>query len=324
MKYVRMLLYLVALLVVNAWAHPVIIANPAPLLDTGTVESRAASPEPAALSRDDHQPQRWAIERIEAVPAREAAETKRPVTAAILDTGVAGDDPELDDMIVARVNFTADPSTDDLYGHGTHMAGTVAAVAPDCRLMNIKVADDDGRCESSVVARGITSAVYHGADIVNVSLCTQGSPELEEAVDYAWANGAVVIAAAGNTGTSNPSYPACYENCIAVAGTDEHDRLAALSNHGDWVDVAAPGARIYGQLPGGEYGYKSGTSSATAHVSGIAALVFSVAQDRNGNCRINDEVRQAIEEGCAPIGVDGTGCGLVNALKAVSCFLSDS
>jgi subtilisin family serine protease len=93
--------------------------------------------------------------------------------------------------------------------------------------------------------------------------------------------------------------------------------LALLSNHGDWVDMAAPGFKIYSELPQDEYGYKSGTSSAAAHVSGVAALVFTVAEDSNGNGITNDEVRQAIENSCSPIGADGVGKGRINALQAV-------
>jgi subtilisin family serine protease len=84
------------------------------------------------------------------------------------------------------------------------------------------------------------------------------------------------------------------------------------------VDVAAPGFNIYSELPGNQYGYKIGTSSAGAHVSGVAALVFSVAEDTNGNGAVNDEVRWAIEGSCTPIAADGVGQGLVDAYQAVT------
>ncbi|TET39771.1 MAG: peptidase S8, partial [Dehalococcoidia bacterium] len=146
----------------------------------------------------------------------------------------------------------------------------------------------------------------------------ESSPDLEEAVNYAWSRGAVIVAAAGNLGGSTQAYPACYTNCLAVAATNEDDSLALLSNHGDWVDMAAPGFNIYSELPQDEYGYKSGTSSAAAHVSGVAALVFTVAEDTNGNGLINDEVREAIEDSCSSIGADGVGKGRINALEAVT------
>jgi thermitase len=198
------------------------------------------------------------------------------------------------------------------------MAGTIAAIAPECRLMNVKVADDTGKCEPSVVARGIVWAVDHGAKVINLSLAMRASPNLEEAVNYAWSRGAILIAAAGNKGTSDPSYPAYYDNCLAVAGTNENDSLALLSSYGDWVDVAAPGFNIYSELPENQYGYKTGTSAAGAHVSGVAALVFSIAEDNNGNGMTNDDVRWAIENSCTSITVDGVGRGLVNAFEAVT------
>jgi len=241
---------------------------------------------------------------------------------AVLDTGIDEDNQDLADKLKAEVNFTNSPTSDDLYGHGTHMAGTIAAIAPECRLMNVKVADDAGRCQASVVARGIIWAVDHGAEVINLSLCTKSSPDLEEAVNYAWSRGAVIVAAAGNIGKSTPAYPAYYANCLAVAGTNENDSLASLSNHGDWVDVAAPGFNIYSELPHNQHGYKSGTSSAVAHVSGLAALVFSVAEDSNGNGTVNDEVRQAIENSCDSILADGVGNGRINAFQAVAETIS--
>jgi subtilisin family serine protease len=88
--------------------------------------------------------------------------------------------------------------------------------------------------------------------------------------------------------------------------------------------VAAPGFNIYSTLPGKQYGYKSGTSVAVAHVSGVAALVFTVAEDANGNGVINDEVRQAIENSCSPVDVDGVGRGCINAFGAVTEAISSN
>mgnify|MGYP000192952972 CR=1 FL=1 len=271
---------------------------------------------------DIYSDERWGVSRIEAPQAWRVTRGDQSVVVAVLDTGINKDNQDLADRVVAEVNFTKSPTSDDLYGHGTHMAGTIAAVAPECRLMNVKVADDMGKCEPSVVARGIIWAVDHGADIINMSLSMIASPDLEEAVNYAWSQGAIVIAAAGNKGRSEPSYPAYYAGCLAVAGTNQNDSLALLSSYGDWVDVAAPGFNIYSELPGDQYGYKTGTSTAAAHVSGVAALVFSVAEDSNGNGMVNDEVRWAIESSCTPIAGDGLGQGLVNAFQAVTTTMS--
>jgi thermitase len=281
--------------------------------------SRYGASLQAIYSVDDgYVADRWGISKIEAPRAWEITRGDESVIVAVLDTGINKDNQDLADRVVADVNFSNSPTSDDLYGHGTHMAGTIAAVAPGCRLMNVKVADDRGKCEPSVVAAGIIWAVDHGARVINLSLAMGESPDLEGAVNYAWSRGAVLVAAAGNKGTSKPSYPAYYENCLAVAGTNENNSLALLSSYGDWVDVAAPGFNIYSELPGNQYGYKTGTSSAGAHVSAVAALVFSVAEDANGNGAVNDEVRWAIESSCTPIAVDGVGQGLVDAYQAVT------
>jgi len=267
---------------------------------------------------DSYLGDRWGVSKINAPQAWQITKGDQTVIVAVLDTGISRDNQDLAGRVIAEVNFSDSPTSDDLYGHGTHMAGTIAAIAPECRLMNVKVADDTGKCQPSVVARGIVWAVDRGAKVINLSLAMVASRDLEQAVNYAWSRGAILIAAAGNKGTSEPSYPAYYDNCLAVAGTNENDYLALLSSYGDWVDVAAPGFNIYSELPGSQYGYKTGTSAAGAHVSGVAALVFGIAEDANGNGKVNDEVRWAIENSCSPIGNDDMGRGLVNAYGAVT------
>jgi thermitase len=290
--------------------------------DNGDSPSYGPSPQATYSLDDSYLAERWGVSKIEAPQAWQITRGDQSIIVAVLDTGIDKDNQDLADRVVAEVNFTDSPTSDDLYGHGTHMAGTIAAIAPECRLMNVKVADDVGKCEPSVVARGIIWAVDHGAKVINLSLSMIASPDLEEAVNYAWSQGAIIIAAAGNKGTSEPSYPAYYANCLAVAGTNENNSLALLSSYGDWVDVAAPGFNIYSELPQNQYGYKTGTSAAGAHVSGVAALVFCVAEDTNGNGAVNDEVRWAIENSCTSIAGDGMGQGLVNAFQAVTKTVS--
>jgi len=290
----------------------------APTDDSDSPSYDFSSLEVAYSTDDGYLAERWGVNEIEAPRAWQITTGDESVIVAVLDTGIDQDNQDLADRVVAEINFTDSPTTDDVYGHGTHMAGTIAAVAPGCRLMNVKVADDRGRCGPSVVATGIIWAVDHGAKVINLSLAMAASPDLQRAVDYAWDHGAILIAAAGNKGTSEPSYPAYYENCLAVAGTNDDNSLALLSSYGDWVDVAAPGFNVYSELPGNEYGYKTGTSAAAAHVSGLAALVFSVAEDTDGDGAVNDEVRWDIEDSCTPIAVEGVGQGLVDAYQAVT------
>jgi thermitase len=286
--------------------------------DDGSSPTYIPGAENAYSPDDSYLVEGWGVDKIEAPKAWQITIGDPSIIVAVLDTGINKDNSDLAARVVADVNLSNSPTSDDLYGHGTHMAGTIVAIAPGCQLMNVKVADDTGKCQPSVVAKGILWAVKHGAKVINMSLAMSASPDLEEAVDYAWNQGAIIVAAAGNKGTSEPSYPAYYSGCIAVAGTNENDSLALLSSYGHWVDVAAPGFNIYSELPHNEYGYKTGTSAAAAHVSGMAALVFSVAADDNGNGEVNDEVRWAIENSCTSVAGDIVVHGLVNAWQAVT------
>jgi len=334
LKYLAIALTLIEVILVAGLVYDVLLAresvsayNYSPVYhvaraDNSDSSSYGPSPQATYSLDDSYLAERWGVSKIEAPQAWQITRGDQSIIVAVLDTGINKDNQYLADRVMAEVNFTDSPTSDDIYGHGTHMAGTIAAIAPECRLMNVKVADDMGKCKPSVVARGIIWAVDHGAKVINLSLSMIASPNLEEAVNYAWSQGAILIAAAGNKGGSEPSYPAYYANCLAVAGTNENNSLALLSSYGDWVDVAAPGFNIYSELPQNQYGYKTGTSAAGAHVSGIAALVFSVAEDSNGNGAVNDEVRGAIESSCTPIAGDGVGQGLVNAFQAVTKTVS--
>ncbi len=120
----------------------------------------------------------------------------------------------------------------------------------------------------------------------------------------------MIVEAAGNDGKQKPVYPA--PSCLAVAATTRDDTLAPLSNHGDWVDVAAPGFQIFSTLPVYKYGIESGTSFAAAYVTGLVALMYGRVVDININGFINDEVRNLVETGCHLINVNGTGAGLID------------
>jgi thermitase len=232
-------------------------------------------------------------------------------TVAILDTGIDQNHEELEGQVIAATNFSKSFTLIDVHGHGTHVAGIIAAkdnglgitgVAPGCPLLSVKVADDTGMCQALALAKGIIWAVDNGASVINISIeIRQPSPELEKAVDYAWSQGSLIVAAAGNNGDGSPVYPAYYENCLAVSAVGPDNNLIPLANFGDWVNVVAPGLDIYSSLPDDNYGYKSGTSFACAYVSGIGTLLFDIATDTNHNDRLNDEVRAIIESGCQEI-----------------------
>jgi thermitase len=259
---------------------------------------------------------RWTLDNIKALSSARNNNGSSPVLVAVLDTGIDKNHEDLCGKVVAEINFSGSPAAGDIYGHGTPVAGIITAnadnglgitgVAPESRLINVKVANDKGVCQPSALAEGIIWAVDHGAMVINISIELKESvPALKQAVDYAWNKGAIVIAAAGNDGNSVVVYPAGYDNCLAVTAVQGNGALVPLANYGDWVDAAAPGFKIYSTLPGNAYGYKYGTSFAAAYVSGLAAKLFSMVTDANGNGRLNDEVCHAIEAGYPGIGYSG-------------------
>ncbi len=271
----------------------------------------------------------WGLTTIGAPQAWDVTTGSPGINIAILDTGVDLDHPDLASKIVSNINFSTSPTVDDVYGHGTHVAGIAAAITNNgigvaglgysCTIMNVKIGGDTGTGTYSWLISGIIWAADNGAEVINLSVGGSSySSALQDAVNYAWSKGVVVVAAAGNYGSTTPFYPAYYANCIAVASTDWHEAKSSFSNYGDWVDVAAPGDGIWATLKNGSYGYKSGTSMASPHVAGLAGLVCTVVSDTNGNGRVNDEVRARIEATCDDIGVTGIGAGRINAYEAVS------
>ncbi len=261
------------------------------------------------------------------------AKSDATVKVAILDTGIDQDHSDLSLKVVANKNCTSSPTVDDLYGHGTHVAGIAAAATNNATgvagmgynasLMNVKVLGDDGSGAYSWIANCLTWSADNGAKVVNMSLGGPfNSQTLQNAVNYAWNKGVVLAAAAGNSGSQAASYPAYYTNVIAVAATDSNDQKASWSNFGKWVDVAAPGVSIYSTLPNHtntigtlNYGSLSGTSMASPHVAGLAALIWPTPYGGS-----NTKVRKQIEGTADKI--SGTGkywtYGRINALRAVS------
>ena len=270
----------------------------------------------------------WGMVKVQAPQAWDVTVGSPSINIAILDTGVDLDHPDLVGKLISNINFSNSGTTDDVYGHGTHVAGIagamtdngigVAGLGYSSTIMNVKVLDDNGSGTYSGVASGIIWAVDNGAEVINMSLGgSSPSSTLEDAVNYAWSKGVIVVASAGNSGSTAPSYPAYYSNCIAVAAADANDALASWSNYGNWVDVAAPGLGIYSTLKNNGYGYMSGTSMASPYVAGLAALVFTTVSDPNGNRKLNYEVRSQIEATCDDINVSGIGHGRINAARAV-------
>lgn len=177
-------------------------------------------------------------------------------------------------------------------GHGTHVAGTIAAarngigstgVAPDARIMPVRVFDQWGNTTESAIARGVRYAADNGAHVINMSLRTAPSRELEQAIRHATGRGCVVVIAAGNSWQPTPSFPAdlaaTIDGVIAVGAGNENRTLAGFSNRaGDdprMQYVVAPGVSVHSTLPGNTYGTMNGSSMAAPHVAGVAALMRS-------------------------------------------------
>lgn len=263
-----------------------------------------------SVTRDEHEKMRVlgnfdAYENIQALASTQGA------VVAILDSGIDTRQNDLDGLVISGVDFTDSGTLQDVCHHGTYVAAIIADgysfegnlnLLPWYRLLNVKVADDVGSCTANAVAKGIVWATDNGANIINLSLeLREPSPVLEEAVNYAWNRGVLLVAAAGNNGERSPVYPAYYEPCIAVAAIDKDGELASLSNYGDWVDLAAPGCYaelVYCNTNGD---CKTGTSFSCACVSRVAALLFSVVSDLDGNGMVNDEIRELIERNCHEI-----------------------
>jgi subtilisin family serine protease len=213
-------------------------------------------------------------------------------------------------------------------GHGTHVSGIIAArinnnkgiagMAGGVTIMPVKVFPPSGFGTYEDLIRGIIYAPANGARVINMSLgATSYSRGEEAAVDYAWAHGAVVVAAAGNQGSNVYHYPAAHPNVIAVAATDVNDQRASFSNWGDFIDVAAPGSSVYSTYRTGNYGPMSGTSMASPHVAGLAALIFSLNPQLT-----NAQVRQIIEANADDLGSAGWdpyfGHGRINGRQALA------
>jgi thermitase len=252
------------------------------------------------------------------------------VTVAVIDTGIDYTHPDLAANYAGGYDFfnlDGDPMDD--HGHGTHVSGTIAAalnnltgdpaaaegvvgVAPNARILAYKVCGSDGTCSDSAIEAAIAQAITDGAKVISMSL---GDPvysrSLDDAVQAAWNAGLVIVAAAGNDGRNDlPIYPAAYDNVISVAAFDEDDRRASFSNYGSWVDISAPGNVIMSTYPlaacpaspdpgdTGCYTWLSGTSMATPHVSGAAALVWS-----RGDVTNNRQVVDILLGSADPMGV---------------------
>ncbi len=226
----------------------------------------------------------WALPHIQAETAWNEMDDLRPVTVAVIDTGVCMSHEDLQDRVLDNgydfVDDDDDP--DDVFGHGCSVAGIIAAnidngigiagFAPNASILPVRVLGPGGSGSMADVAAGIVYAADEGADIVNLSLGSMvGSQVTKDAVDYAVDNGVTVIASAGNSGGSAPGYPARYENVVAVGAVDPNGARSSFSNKGG--DIWAPGRDVHTTFLDNGYKALNGTSFSAPYVSAMAAVL---------------------------------------------------
>jgi len=283
----------------------------------------------------------WGPKKIEANWAWNKTLGSSDIIVAVVDTGIDYNHPDLAGNYV-NLGYdwvNNDPYPLDDFGHGTHCAGIIAAVINNSvgiaglaqvKIMAEKVLDYSGLGFDDWVANGIIHAVEQGADIISMSLGGYGSSKLlHEAVKYAYDNGVLLVAAAGNDNITLKSYPAAYEEVIAVAATDQNDMKAYFSNWGNWIELAAPGVDIYSTMPtyhvtlndypygySMNYDFMSGTSMACPHVAGVAALVWSIYPEAASNW-VRTQLRYTAKDLGDPGFDEFYGYGRIDAKKAV-------
>ena len=285
-------------------------------------EADATTALAAVTPNDPYYSRQWSPAKTRATSAWELTTGSASTVVAVLDTGVSSSHPELQGQLVAGHNvLTGTANAEDDHGHGTQSAGVIAALTNNaagvasycwkCKIMPVKVSSAAGTGYQSDLAAGITWATDHGAKVISMSLSgASGTATLASAVQYAANRGVVLVAAAGNDGTTTARYPAAYSEVIGVAGSDTTDTVYSWSNYGSWVDVAAPGVNTTTNYTGGYANY-SGTSSATPVVAGVAALAFSYDASATGT-----EVRSAIQNTAVP--TNGVRYGRVDAYATVT------
>lgn len=257
------------------------------------------------------------------------------IRVAVVDTGIDYTHPDL--LLNYQggydfVNNDSDPMDD--HWHGTHVAGTIAAlrngtgvvgVAPEVNLYGLKVLNSQGSGSFSSIIAALDWAVSNGIQVVNLSLGSSSDPgtTVRQAFTNAYSKGLVIVASAGNagSGTDTVGFPAKYDSVIAVASTTSSDARSSFSSTGPAVEIAAPGSSIYSTDLGGGYYTASGTSMAAPHVAGVAALILGAGiTDLNGNTLVNDEVRWVLQATANDLGTDGRdewfGFGLADAEAA--------
>ena len=271
----------------------------------------------------------WQLAQISAPAAWSVTTGSTSVVVAVIDSGVDATHPDLASKLVPGWNFVGNNSnTQDDYGHGTAVSGTLAAatnngigvagVTWNTMIMPLLVVDPTDYASYSNMAAAIQYAADHGAQIINLSLGgSSPSTVLQTAVNYAWGKGVTIFASAMNNSSSAPMYPAACTNVLAVSATDVGDVLASFSDYGNWIALSAPGNNILTTVQGGGYGYWDGTSFSSPIAAGVAALALAANPSLTNTALVN-----LLEQNSDQVGGAGYsmsfGWGRVNAYRAVT------
>ncbi|MEU5031511.1 type VII secretion-associated serine protease mycosin [Streptomyces milbemycinicus] len=330
-----------ALTALSAAPGPAISAGPLSLAGTGecTYPAKQIKGTPWSL-------QRVLLDQLWQDTKGIDKKTNRPVLVAVIDTGVDNKNPQLTDAVDAKLGFEVRKSgknslekgkkgdgTDDLVGHGTKVAGIIAArphdgtgfvgLAPAAKILPIRQNDEKGSGTTDTMATAIDRAVDKHARVINISQDTvkplQANNNLERAINNALQNDVVVIASAGNDGIDGKvkkTYPAAYKGVLAVGSSDRNNERAPFSQAGDFVGVAAPGVDMVSTVPGGGQCVDNGTSFSAPYVAGVAALIRAKHPDWKQN-QVVAQIEQTAER--AVNGHDPyVGWGVVDPVRALT------
>ena len=271
----------------------------------------------------------YAPQQVNAPSAWDTTLGSSDVTVAVIDTGADYTHEDLSGLYASDpgydfVDDDGDPYPDSGATHGTHVSGCASADTDngvgvtgvsDSRMINGRCLDGSGGGSLSDIADGIQWAADQGADVINLSLGGGGYTEtMKNAVSYAYDSGSLLVAAAGNDGRGSVSYPAAYEECVAVSALDPNEDLASFSNYGSRIEVAAPGVNVLSTTPSDGYEELSGTSMASPVAAGVAALGLAVDPGLS-----NQQLRQRLRETAVDVGLssDEQGSGRVDAANIV-------
>lgn len=287
----------------------------------------------SAFAQDPLRSAQWALDAIHLGASPSAAASRgEGVVVAVLDTGVDAGHPDLGGRILLGPDLVdGGRARNDPHGHGTHLAGVIAAtagngiggdgVAPAARILAIRVLDARNIGSSDALVGGINAAIGAGADVINLSLNWPvpagtgiAGAKVDAAIERAANAGIAVIVAAGNRGLSSCEEPAQPGRTLCVGALDSELDLAGFSSHGTGLGVVAPGSRLVSTAPGGGYSVQTGTSQAAAMASGVAALL--AARGLRGRAILQRLSATARDLGAA--GYDPRfGFGLVDAQRAL-------